>query len=89
MPNKTVILVKITLKKKFVQDFILKNNPGCKIITKKNVDTDGHLCSSSNFQNIKTIYYQTCLSMMFFPEIFTSKILISTYVKDFSIKNFK
>jgi hypothetical protein len=86
MPNKTVILVKITLKNKFVQDFIFFKS---KIITQKNVDTDCHLCSSSNFQNIKTIYYQTCLSMMFFLEIFTSKILISTYVKDFSIKNFK
>ncbi len=90
MPNKPVILVKITLKNRFVQDFLCKKKiQGVKIITKKNVDTNGHLYSSSNFQNIKTIYYQTCLSVMFFPEIFTLKILISTYVKDFSIKNFK
>jgi hypothetical protein len=90
MPNKTVNLIKITLKNKFVQDFLFKKIiQGVKIINKKNVDTNGHLCSSSNFQNIKTIYYQTCLLVMFFLEIFTSKILISTYVKEFFIKDFK
>jgi hypothetical protein len=73
MLNKKINSVEIALKKHICPRFFLKKFQGVEIITKKNVDTNGYLSNSSKFQNIKIIYYQTCISMIFFLKLLLGK----------------